>query len=659
MNIVKKLSVLSFTLVFIASGFCLNFVHPPKAEALANSDFNASRIIDDSVFFNPNSMSSQDIQNFLVSKVPTCETWHSQDGYPYPPPYICLRDYVTSFDTMPADAFCSGVTGGTKSAATIIKEVSAACNVNPQILLVLLQKEQILITDTWPLPTQYTKATGFGCPDSDLGSDVDANNNNCYDEYEGFFKQMYYGARQYQKYAKQPQFFNFRAGQTANISYNPNAGCGSSSVTIQNQATAGLYNYTPYQPNAAVLNSPHGTVVTCGAYGNINFWWQFWNWFGNPIGSPYAWLIENYSYSGGDNILTKGYAETITLKAKNVGRLPWYRGGDNPVRLGTWQAPDHPSPLLNGGIRYATLAESVVQPNDVGTFTFTVTPSTSGTFVEAMNLVVENSQWMSWPGFSPTVVVASTPFQYNVENIIYGNGSGVMEPGQVQDMTMIVRNTGNITWSKSSGPPIMLAPWGHDSEVAVPEPGKWESASRITLMNESSVAPGQTAGFQFKVRVPRAGNFYEQLSIVAEGHSWFDGNKPTLYLRGASYAWQPVWTSISTGNVNIGRSQTFDITIRAKNTGELPWRRNGGTPIRLATTRPQDRGSALYFTSWLRDNRPSSLVESVVMPGGEGTFTFTARTPNTPGGRTENFSLVAEGVTWFNDPGLSVFINTL
>ena len=40
-----------------------------------------------------------------------------------------------------------------------------------------------------------------------------------------------------------------RRGRTNYIQYNPDAACGGSWVYIENQATASLYNYTPYQPN--------------------------------------------------------------------------------------------------------------------------------------------------------------------------------------------------------------------------------------------------------------------------------------------------------------------------------------------------------------------------------------------------------------------------
>lgn len=52
------------------------------------------------------------------------------------------------------------------------------------------------------------------------------------------------------------------------------SGCGASNVYIESRATAALYTYTPYQPNAAALSNMYGTgidvahteIETFGAY---------------------------------------------------------------------------------------------------------------------------------------------------------------------------------------------------------------------------------------------------------------------------------------------------------------------------------------------------------------------------------------------------------
>lgn len=254
-----------------------------QTNALSGSDFNPARIIDDGIFFNKNTMNTGDIQNFLNAKVPVCRSG-----------YVCLKSYSQSFSSVAADSFCGSITGGNKSAANIIFDVSQACGINPQVILVLLQKEQSLVTDDWPIDIQYRSATGFGCPDTAA----------CDSQYYGFFNQVYRAARQFKRYVAQPQNYNYAVGRNSFVAYQANnPGCGGTNITIQTSATAALYNYTPYQPNAAALNNLYGSGDGCSAYGNRNFWRMFTEWFGPTTGTGYIlarnqddnsqWVIYN------------------------------------------------------------------------------------------------------------------------------------------------------------------------------------------------------------------------------------------------------------------------------------------------------------------------------------------------------------------------------
>jgi hypothetical protein len=276
----------------------ISLVSPPQAKSLSGSDFQPGNIIGDSIFFNSYAMTLGQIQNFLNSKVPVCNTG-----------YTCLKDYRQDTPSRPGeDRLCSNYTGGNNmSAAEIIFSVSLACGINPQSILVLLQKEQSLVTDTWPEAIQYRSATGFGCPDT---APCDA-------EYYGFFNQVYNAARIYKKYARDADQYNYRAGRNNNILFHPNSACGYSTVYIHNQATAGLYNYTPYQPNAAALANLYGTGDGCSAYGNRNFWRMFNDWFGNTQGSnlvrtpasPTYYLLtagKRYAIPSGDILYAYG-----------------------------------------------------------------------------------------------------------------------------------------------------------------------------------------------------------------------------------------------------------------------------------------------------------------------------------------------------------------
>ena len=110
----------------------------------------------------------------------------------------------------------------------------------------LLQKEQSLLTA--PSASGYAKATGYACPDTAA----------CDKKYLGFFNQVYRAAWQFREYTLHPDEWRYRIGAMP-IQYHPNAACGASTVRIVNQATANLYNYTPYQPNARDPRQPEGS----------------------------------------------------------------------------------------------------------------------------------------------------------------------------------------------------------------------------------------------------------------------------------------------------------------------------------------------------------------------------------------------------------------
>ncbi|MBM7467965.1 hypothetical protein JOD62_000513 [Microbacterium keratanolyticum] len=223
--------------------------------------FTPGNIISDDVFFNNRSMTEAEIDAFIRSKVASCTSG-----------YTCLKDFRMSTPTRPADSYCDGYAGAAnESAARIIYKASQSCGINPQVLLVMLQKEQGLITHTWPSQWRYDMALGQGCPD-------DAP---CDPQFAGFFYQIYGAARQMNIYTEGYWFTYFAPGYTWQVQYHPNRGCGTGPVYMENAATSALYYYTPYQPNAAALRAGYGEGDSCSSYGNRNFYNYFTDWFGS------------------------------------------------------------------------------------------------------------------------------------------------------------------------------------------------------------------------------------------------------------------------------------------------------------------------------------------------------------------------------------------
>lgn len=244
------------------------------------SQFNAGNIISDAVFYDSATMTEAQIQSFLESKVSSCRSG-----------YTCLKDYYVQTRSIAASAMCEAYSGGEmERASRVIYKVSKACGINAQVLIVMLQKEQGLVTSTAPSSWAYQAAMGQGCPDT-AGCDT---------YYYGFFNQMYGAARQLKIYTVYPTSFNYQAGRTNTIYWHPNASCGTSQVYIENQATANLYIYTPYRPNAAALAAGYGTGDGCSSYGNRNFYNYFTDWFGSTQKRSGETAIGlKYAQSGG------------------------------------------------------------------------------------------------------------------------------------------------------------------------------------------------------------------------------------------------------------------------------------------------------------------------------------------------------------------------
>jgi uncharacterized protein with LGFP repeats len=286
----------------------------PELELAADTgQFDPGNIISDSMFFDGSALTQQQIADFIALKGTYCRA--AADGTP------CLKDFRQNTTNRAADGICDRTYwgGNNESAATIIWKVAYACSISPKVLLVLLQKEQGLVTSSGSslTPRKYQIAAGMGCPDTAA----------CDTQYYGFYNQVYSAARQYQRYATYPRNYGYRAGQFNTIQWSPNAGCGSTQVWIGNQATAGLYNYTPYRPNAAALRAGYGTGDGCSAYGNRNFWLYFTDWFGSTVSPGGDAILSAYASRGGPSGPLGSEITGIVCGLKGGGCTQAYQNG--------------------------------------------------------------------------------------------------------------------------------------------------------------------------------------------------------------------------------------------------------------------------------------------------------------------------------------------
>ncbi|MEX0668707.1 MAG: hypothetical protein WD061_03160 [Candidatus Saccharimonadales bacterium] len=265
----------TLTIPLLTVGVYLAFAQP--VQALDGNDFDAGNIISNAVMTNKASMSEAEIQSWLEN------TMNSK----------CLKNY-SSPEPLGDNEYGSNV-----KASRVIWKSAQLFNINPQVLLVTLQKEQGLVTRSDCPNWRYNTAMGFGCPDGAP----------CDEQWFGFSQQVYQAARHFRGFFDNASgwWIPFSTGNN-HVGYHPNSSCGGSTVNIKNRATVALYSYTPYQPNQAALTYLNGAVPDgasgseCASYGNRNFWRDFTKWFGSTQGSPF-FRIGNTApvYILGDN----------------------------------------------------------------------------------------------------------------------------------------------------------------------------------------------------------------------------------------------------------------------------------------------------------------------------------------------------------------------
>lgn len=528
----KRYAKIKFILIGLAVVSCGLFFYQ-TTRAASTAGWNAGHIMSDDIFTNNGSLNPTQIQAFLESKNPNCDTWGTQPSEfgggtraewgtarGVPPPYICLKDYVE----------------GGKGAAHIIYDAAQEFRINPQVLIVLLQKEQGLVTDAWPFPVQYRSATGYGCPDTAP----------CDSEYYGLTNQIRWSARMFRAIMNNsPTWYTPYILGNNYIQYNPTASCGGSTVNILNRATQALYNYTPYQPNQAALDAGYGTAP-CGAYGNRNFYLFFTDWFGSTTSPPsFSWRVDDQqiTVNGVTQSTTvvninPGQTASVTVKARNTGNQTW---SNTNVALGTSRPNNHTSAFRDGSWpfynRPAVLQESTVAPGGIGTFQFTITaPNKLMSSQEYFNILSEGIRWHDDIGMYFTVNVVNPPGTYY--NVTINDQKLYRDAARTQTISDTTRaavkgtklygtikftNTGNNALSNSSA---LLATADPRDRTSPLRDASWISDNRLAAISEPTIQPGQSGTVNFTLQLPDAvGSFNETYALMVEGVTWMDLDK--------------------------------------------------------------------------------------------------------------------------------------
>ena len=128
-------------------------------------------------------------------------------------------------------------------------------------------------------------------------------------------------------------------------------------------------------------------------------------------------------------VLEQGEEATLWVDFKNTGNVSWTAYGDYPVKLGTsrpldrisdfkngdWLSNNRSAKVQNNGFSWLAV-HNVVQPGEIGRFTFTIRVSNGpGKYREYFRPVVEYKTWMEdWGVYWDITVESNTKIKYPV-----------------------------------------------------------------------------------------------------------------------------------------------------------------------------------------------------------------------------------------------------
>lgn len=545
------------------------------APALASANYND--LIDDGVFTNTATMTAAQIDSFLNSFPDSCISENSGFAAPDPTGYNPTQGFLY---------------GSNVSAGRVIYDAASAYGLNPQVLLTTLQKEQSLVTGGAGCSTlSYAAALGYNCPDSggtysysapseggilystgntfdssgnaSGGTNISAVSGTCVDRSEsvGFSQQIihatwllrfdqeraegntgwaiitgswdntddlstcYYGYMTAGNWAQCP------GGATA--TYDGEATIDSTSVTMDNGATAALYDYTPHLS------------------GNNSFVTIFDSWFGSTYTPAFAWaevganiMDQNQLASIPTDNMHSGDRLYVDLTVENTGTSTWYNSGPNPMRLGTMYPMNGYTPYCDttwiSCDRAATLEQSSVAPGQTGNFLFYMAvPNQLGAYTYWFEPVAEWQSWMSnGTGYN---IYVNNDGDYDWQWLYYDayTDSSETTPVDINNLSeneqvyivLYVKNESPVTWTNSGPNPLRLGTSEPENRNSILCTASWISCSRPAVMDQSSVPPGGTASFSFMIKTPgQIGTYREYFKPVMEWSGWGEDNYNQIYL---------------------------------------------------------------------------------------------------------------------------------
>jgi len=336
--------------------------------------------------------------------------------------------------------------------------------------------------------------------------------------------------------------------------------------------------------------------------------------------------------------LDAGKQATISLTLMNVGSFTWPKGGNNPVHLSYEMKA-----LYSANPPYSmfTVYKAALLSKDVATG-------------QAVTLQV--------PVIAPTI-----PGKYNMRWYLTHEGVGII--GEFYTQTTVASPTYGVQWGNHNTPvnlqiyqnvqvPVTVTntssiawlKWGMSLSYSWFMDGKqmwWSGSSPLKTTLSQDILIGQSVTLQASLEAPPyPGTYTLKWDMAHEGVTLFSQKGvPTLdvVVLVADITYGVQWGSHNTPT-KLTTTQTADVSITVKNTGNFTWPKGGNKPVYLYNRWFFNDGQGTYVNAM-------TYLPQDVSPGQTVTIQAKLSGPIMPGNYTIKWDLRHEGVGWFSAKG--------
>jgi len=246
--------------------------------------------------------------------------------------------------------------------------------------------------------------------------------------------------------------------------------------------------------------------------------------------------------------------------------------------------------------------------------------------------------------------LAATSSYEAIPITLTGNGTLVMKPGEIKEVSVTFQNSGSATWYNDGAGYISLYTYEPKYRKSVFDPGTWLAPERVKRIREAVVKPGETASMIFELHAPtEEGEYEEVFKLASEDRAWVSGGNITFDIEVTEEQEEVVIDEQdgldaqlvlqSANRVKAKAGTSVLLTAGFKNTGTKNWSSYslGEMDVAMASTLAD-----FSHPSW--SGTKLAYATGVVKPGEIAYLTFAITAPATNGVHMAEFQFSANDV---------------